>query len=148
MPAKNRVQAWLEQLRQDSLIKEGKISNPIIPEMVFDALYYFQHLRHRELPDALEVLVVCLVDYFICYQMQKNQKFAVYYNLPKIFTISRGVPLFLNGLALFRVGMHARLHPSKELFFLASVVFSIFISSFAASKTFAWILAVVVMVFS
>jgi hypothetical protein len=116
--------------------------------MVFDALYYFQHLRFRESLDVYEILFLCLIDYFICYQMNKNDKFALYYNLPKVFTVSGKIPIFLNMLAFFRIAVHFRLQSSDKLQFLLAVIFSIFLASFTASRTIAWVLSLVVIIFA
>lgn len=47
MGLKEQLTEWVSNIKEQNMIKSGKIDNPIIPEMVFDALFYYQQFKLR-----------------------------------------------------------------------------------------------------
>jgi hypothetical protein len=148
MEIRRKIEGLISTIQENNKIKSGKIDNIFIPEIVFDSLFYFQHIRTRQLADCYDIAILAILDYFICYHMQKNDKLKLFYNIPKIFMLSLTAPLFLNIITLFRIGLHLKSNPSNNIYFMFSAAFSIFFSSFSGSRTLACILTTIVMTFA
>lgn len=144
-----KVKTLIEQIKTLNKTKKGKFQNPIIPEIVFNLLFYVQQFRFSQSSDFYDITVLALLDIFIAYQMQETKNLELFQGIPKIYTLGLKKHPFLNFLAVANLGIQLfKNWGNNNFYFIFAVAWAIFFSTFSNSVTFSCILATIVMTFA
>lgn len=143
------IKDWIENIKRHNKIKRGKFENPVIPEIIFNMLFYTQQFRFRETSDYYDIAVLAILDIFIAYQMQETPNLRIFQGIPKIFTMSVKNVLLLNFLAVVNLSIQVKKNwGNNNFYFIFAVAWAIFFSTYSSSVTFSCILTTIVMTFA